>query len=197
MKKLVLLVVLMATSVFATYMEMSWDDGSPTGAIEFSETNPVILKLANDFALTDFTYEPERYGRITYIRVYADLVGCGFNVSIESDEGLLWGPKEMIRYAGKRWYKVYVGYKLPDPYMQFKVVLAPISETGDSPNCYVGSQTSFAGHSWQHNRTRWIYLRGITKGGERYRNLMIRVLVRDRYTAVEPTSLGRVKALYK
>ena len=194
--KALITALLLAVSVSATPLVMSYDNGIPYAWVEFSETNQA---MANDFTLWDFTHEIDRYQRISYVKVYADLKDCGFNVNLMFENGEESGFREMIRYGGSRWYMVYFGYKIPDPHVNFKVVLEPINGPDNTPKIYVDSHyETFWRHSWQYNGTSWRYLVGVEESGRRYRNLMIRVLVRDKYpdTGVEPTSLGRIKALY-
>jgi hypothetical protein len=58
------------------------------------------------------------------------------------------------------------------------------------------NNTSFQGHSWQYLQGSWSPF--TQSNVEPYRNLMIRVWVEPGYTfpGVEPSSIGRVKALY-
>jgi len=77
--------------------------------------------------------------------------------------------------------------------------VAAMEQVYDQPRCdpfAVDSNRNFLKHSWMYYAGRWTLLQTMS---DPYFNLMLRVVVGDRpyWPAVEPVSLGRVKALYR
>jgi hypothetical protein len=71
----------------------------------------------------------------------------------------------------------------------------------DYPLCdpfSVDNNTTFRGHSWMYTQGQWAPYQSTNSEVAPYRNLMIRVWVEPGQTfpGVEPSSVGRVKALY-
>jgi len=102
--------------------------------------------------------------------------------------GIIWGP-EFVRGTGGgfRWCTFDVGWSLPKGILKFA---AALEQTYGLPNCdpYCLDTSPTTGRAWT-------YYQGIWSPWGTYSNLMLRVVMQGDI-GVEPTSLGRVKALY-
>jgi hypothetical protein len=96
---------------------------------------------------------------------------------------------------GHIWVEFDIGWTCPS-----QGFVAAQEQFYNYPNCDPSSldnNTSFVGHSWEYSQGSWrpfVEYPNLTP----YRNVMIRVWVETGYTfpGIEPSSLGRVKALY-
>ncbi len=122
----------------------------------------------------------------------------GFRVGIYAYAGgqpgsLLWGPEYFKpRRTTAGWYNCAVGWTLPAGTDAF---VAAVEQFYNYPNIdpfALDNNRTFRNHSWQYYQGNWAELTGY----DRYRNLMLRVVVNNVPVGVTPTSVGRVKALY-
>jgi len=153
-----------------------------------------------DFDISQF---PE-YRGVTRVRVFSDpgwpQPGWdGFNVALFELSGgvpgsIIWGPKFIRpRRTTPGWVRCRVNWTLPVGTDNF---IAAVEQHYDYPECdcyAVDDNPEAGGHSWQYYDGSW----GSYPGNMGYKNIMIRVTVNDATVDVKPTSLGRVKALYR
>jgi hypothetical protein len=178
-------------------VELRWDNGNVSYLMCFY--TGAGTWLANDFDLSQI---PE-YTRVTRIRVYTSPAWPngkwdGFRIGIYSFTGsvpgsILWGPKFVkpaLTSAG--WANLAVAWTLPAAQLRFA---AGVEQYYNYPQCdghAIDNNRTFRQHSWLYYAGSWSpYTNSVG-----YRNLMIRVRVSDVYSAVVPSSIGRVKALY-
>ncbi len=178
-------------------LELAWDNGTQSYMLVWY-TGP------HNWVGVDFDISMiQSYRRIDTVRVYSRAawpngVWDGFRVGVVSMVGsmpgsLLWGPT-WIRGSGttSTWVDAHADFTLPAGTNGF---LVGMTQYYSHPNCdpyAVDNNPTFTNHSWSQYGTTWS---AYTNGGINYRNLMIRAVV-DTVTAVEPASLGRVKATY-
>ncbi|HUU57204.1 MAG TPA: hypothetical protein VMW93_07670 [bacterium] len=179
--------------------ELKWDDGRPTWFMSW-ETGADSW-VGNDFDISTL-------GGSWWVKTIKVMSGPswpngrwdGFRLGVFTVSGslpgsLLHGPM-FVRGSGAgygwcafdfgMWAWALGGHK--------KFVVG-VEQYYNYPDCdpYVldGNRT-FQGHSWQCQGGRWEPLIGVAG----YRNLMLRVVISD-LMAVTPSSIGRVKALYR
>jgi hypothetical protein len=122
----------------------------------------------------------------------------GFRLGVYSMGGgvpgsLLWGP-EFVMPTIRGWNTFSVDWTLPSGQKRF---LPAIEQYYNYPNCdphTVDNSTVDNGHNWVYYGGTWGKYSNSTPG---YYNIMIRVIMDNEHNpGVEPTSVGRVKALY-
>ena len=178
-------------------LELKWDNGSPMWLVVWSSGRGVWV--GNDYDIATIS----GYRGVESIRMFSaprwpNARWDGFRLGIFAFDGgvpgsLLWGPKFVVGTGtGDKWYDFRVGWTLPAANDKF---VSAIEQYYDFPNAdphTVDNDRTFLGHSWLYAAAGWRPYTNI----HGYYNLMIRVVVYDETSAVAPTSLGRVKALY-
>ena len=179
-------------------VELKWDTG--TRSYHICYYTGAGAWLVNDFDLSQI---PE-YTRVTRLLVYTsptwpNATWDGFRIGIYSFTGsvpgsLLWGPKFVKPgLTGAGWANLSVAWTLPAAQLRFA---AGLEQYYNYPQCdahTVDNNRTFRQHSWLYYAGSWSPYTNSTG----YRNLMIRVRVSDVYSGVVPSSIGRVKALYR
>jgi len=179
-------------------VELKWDTGTRSYLMCFY--TGAGTWLANDFDLSQI---PE-YTRVTRMLVYTsptwpNATWDGFRLGIYAFTGsvpgsLLWGPKFVkpgLTAAG--WANLAVAWTLPAAQLRFA---AGLEQYYNYPTCdahAIDNNRTFRQHSWLYYGGSW---RAYTNSTGYY-NLMIRVRVSDVYSGLLPSSIGRVKALYR
>jgi hypothetical protein len=173
-----------------TEYELRWDNGT----LGYVHTHI----LAGTWVGNDFDASTAGATHVQYLKFYSSgqwpngrWDGCNLGLfrSFGGVPGrLIWGPV-FVRGTGPgyRWCSFAVNWSLPKGILTF---VAAVEQPYDYPNadpyCLDTSPASGKG---------WSYYRGLWKSLETYTNLMVRVVLRGDI-GVEPTSIGRVKALY-
>ena len=184
-----------ATGPDAT-MELKWDSGVVRWWLAWYTGRDTWV--GNEFDISTIS----AYRNIQAIKLqsrnnWPNMGWDGFRLGIFNFAGgvpgsLLWGPKFVVPTGSTGWKEFSVGWTLPSGVYKF---LAGQEQYNNWPNCdafAIDNNPTFLGHSWLYMRGRW---NPFESSVDRYRNVMIRVIVDD-VTSVTPTSLGRVKALY-
>lgn len=156
----------------------------------------------------DFSLAPGHRPKIKSIRVHTTSVWPndrwdGFRVALFSFAGvpgsMIWPPGATVGaffkpsgFSGHVWAECPVGWTAPAARF-----VAAMDQTYSAPACdpfAVDTNPSFLHHSWRKYTTfAW---EEFESPADPYRNLMLRVLVEDA-TPAEPSSFGRVRALYR
>jgi hypothetical protein len=182
-------------------LELKWDSGTPAWWIAWS--SGLGQWLGNDFDVSTI----RKYDGIKTIRVMTRLdwpneAWDGFRVGVYAFNrvpgSLMWptaGKGYFFKPKGETgWKDVPVNWTLPRGVTAF---LAAWEQFYDYPNFDpygIDDNPTFRRHTWEYWRDQWeLFEHG---SAYPYQNLMLRVVVSDD-VAVAPTSLGRVKALYK
>lgn len=180
-------------------LELKWDNGFLSYRVCY--LSGADTWFANDFDVSQF---PE-YRWVKRLKLYsqADWPNQrwdGFRIALFSFTGgvpasIIWGPK-FVRGSstpfGWTWCSFVVDMTLPAGYNRFATAA---QQYYSYPNCDphgVDNNPTFMGHSWSYTGGRW----SPYTTGTPYRNVMMRVVVSNNTSAVAPTSLGRLKALY-
>lgn len=182
-------------------LELKWDSGTTkywvawyTGAGSWA---------GNDFDISTVG----AYSRVKALRFmtcveWPNAHWEGFRVGIYLFSGvpgeLLWptgGGGYFFKPTGPTgWKDVPVDWKLPYGVKRF---VGAVEQYYDYRNCdpfFIDDNPTFLGHSWQYYGGRWRLFS--QSQFLPYRNVMVRVVVEDT-VAITPTSIGRVKALYR
>jgi len=178
-------------------LELAWDNGTQSYSYVWY-TGP------HNWVAVDFDISMiQPYRKIDLIRVYSrptwpNGVWDGFRVGIVSMVGsmpgsTLWGPN-WVRGSGSGagWVDAPVNYTLP---VGTNAFVAGMTQYYSYPNCdpyATDTNATFSGHSWGLYNGTWSAYTTSTN----YRNIMVRVVVNNSLTGVQPASLGRVKATY-
>jgi len=193
----VALVLFAAAAAVAVEYELKWDNGTISGGRHYV-TGPDIW-VGNDFDVSTLktTYR--------YIRQLGVVMGPGSNAAWDGFRLAIWAwpggtkiwpesgvPAFVKPTGGTAWYWFDVNWVLPSQYTAF---IAAVEQYYNPPNCddiFVDTGPT-QNHSWMGYGTptwyRW----------PENNNVMVRVRYDPDYggSSVGPTSLGRVKALYK
>lgn len=109
---------------------------------------------------------------------------------------MIWPPSGIPKWgigSGENagWFDVSVGWQLPAGTTKFVAALDQYYNNPDFDPAAgdIGPNTN---HTWVYQENAW----NLSNGSNRDFNLMLRVVV-EKNTAVQPASLGRVKAVYK
>ncbi len=176
---------------------MKWDTGAV--GLLYSATPGLNFWLANDFDVATLAAY-----NVVYMRTMAwwgnNGQWDGFRVALYSFPGqpdsIIWptsGTPLFVMPSGAgpwRWVDVNIGWNLPGGTSAFVVAHEQFYSPPNYDGYCLDNSTVSAGHSWRYSSSGgWVHF---SVGG---RNAMLRVVVAN-YPAVEPASLGRVKALY-
>ena len=173
-----------------TLYELRWDNGT----LGYVRTHFLGGRwVANDFDASTLTATRVRCLRFYSSDNWPNGTWDGCHIAVYRLSGglpgrLLWGP-EFARGtgAGFQWCSFDVGWALPKGVLTF---VAAVEQPYGYPNCdpYCLDTSPATGRAWT-------YYQGIWEQMETYTNLMLRVVM-EGDIGVEPTSIGRVKALY-
>ncbi len=183
-------------------LELKWDSGGASWLIAWLSGAGVWV--GNDFDISTV----KTYPYVEKVRLYSTPTWPngswdGFYLAIYSFAGnvpgsIMWpggGRGRFVRGTtnGYGWQAFGVNWALPSGVRKFA---AAVEQFYDYPNCdphIVDDNPTFRQHSWAYYQGSWNPLTNKTG----YYNLMLRVIVdNDHNPAVEPASVGRVKALY-
>jgi hypothetical protein len=173
-----------------TSYELRWDNGT----LGYVRTHI----LGGTWVGNDFDSSTLGATRVQYLRYFSTAQwpnnswdGCqiGIYSFVNRLPGrLIWGPS-FVKGSGSgyRWCTFDVNWALPKGVLTF---VAAVEQIYDYPNAdpYCLDTSPATGRAWT-------YYQGIWKPFETYTNLMLRVVMQGDI-GVEPTSVGRVKALY-
>lgn len=181
-------------------LELKWDNGLQGYQVCFYSGSDTWV--ANDFDISQFP----AYRYVVRMKVYSEQAWPngqwdGFRLAIFSFNGsvpgsVIWGPAfyrpnhPPVQWS---WVNYSVSWTLPPGYNRFA---AAFQQYYSYPNCdphAVDRNATFQGHSWMYYSGSWRLYNNNTP----YRNVMLRVVVSNNTTGVDPMSLGRVKALYR
>ena len=188
------------TAASPTYdgtLELKWDNGTQGWSIAFY--TGAGTWVGNDFDISTIS----DYRTVESMRVFSGPSWPngrwdGFRLGIYSftsvPGSLLWGPKYVIGTTSSNgWNNFSVTWTLPASHTAF---VAAIEQYYAYPNMdphVVDNNRTFLRHSWLYYGGSW----GPLSNSTVYFNLMLRVIVNNDTAAVTPTSVGRVKALYR
>jgi hypothetical protein len=177
-------------NMFPTAYELKWDNGT----LGYVRTHILAgTWVGNDFDTSSLAARNVKYLKFYSSGQWPNGAWDGFNIGLYRFAGglpgnLIWGPV-FVRGSGTgyRWCSFDVGWPLPKGISTF---VAAVEQAYDYPNAdpYCLDTSPASGRAWT-------YYRGIWRSLETYTNLMLRVVMWGDI-GVEPTSIGRVKALY-
>lgn len=197
-----LALVAAAVSAFGVEVELSWDNGAPSYAVNAPGIG--AEQFGNDFAVISTL--KTNYAAVRRFRVYTadnwpNAGWEGFFLSLYDFRGVpasqIWptaGGSAFFKPTGSgwSWYEYSLDFRLER--MRF---LAAAEAAYNWPNCdplMVDANAAPQRHSWAYYQGSWAAL----EGPYGYSNLMLRVVVETAatYPAVAPSSWGRIKSLY-
>jgi hypothetical protein len=183
--------------------ELKWDSGTASWLIAWR--SGAGTWVGNDFDVSTV----KTYPHIRTIRVYSTPTWPngsweGFYIGIYAFAGgvpgsMMWPPGGRGKYvkgttSGYGWQIFTVDWNLPSGVRKFAPAL---EQFYDFPNCdphLVDDNATFRKHSWAYYQGNWHPLTNTTG----YYNLMLRVVVDDEHNpGVAPTTVGRIRALYR
>ncbi len=174
----------------STEQELKWDNGT---------LGYVLAQLAagtwigNDFDCSTITAHNVKYMRVRSSGEWPNARWDGFNIAIfDFRTGVpgarIWGPKFVAGSGrGYPWCDFEIGWKLPKGIYKF---VAAMGQVYNYPNV-----DPYCLDTGPQQRQAWTYYQGVWHRYEADSNLMFRVVMQGDI-GVEPTSIGRVKALY-
>jgi hypothetical protein len=180
-------------------LELKWDSGLASWRVCWITGRD--MWVGNDFDISTISaYRVVQAIKLQSCLEWPNGRWDGFRIGVYNFSGsvpgsLLWGPTFVVPTGATGWKEFNVSWTLPSGVDMF---LAAQEQYYDYPNCEpfsLDNNPNFLGHSWMGNSGTWYPLN--LPSYAPYRNLMVRVIVNNSTSALTPTSLGRVKALFR
>jgi hypothetical protein len=182
-------------------IELKWDSGKWGNG--FCWWTGWQRYVGNDFDISLFpAYRTVKTGRLYSTPRWPNERWDGFRMYLYSLSGgrpasVIWGPFFYIGSGyGFTWCDIPIGYVLPPGQDEFVAVMEQVYYFPYCDPFFADDNTGDMGHSWAKKRGySWDWFKNFF--GMSYPNLMLRVVMESSGVSIRPTSLGRVKALFK